>query len=395
MIDFDNIENDLPQAFPHAKEFRIDGPAKHRDRRFLKIITNILFAICLLVLAGAITLSAIARQNNTAISVAGYQSYAIATASMEPILAVGGMAVTHDDDFAKVKIGDIVSFQAEGLSGQTALHRVIAKTDSGGLVVKGDNNPHPDGALVTKENYLGRVVYNTNLTATFFNTINRPGGIFLAIVLPLVVLILIYLAVRWIIGSTKDWRSKSLGICLIAMLISGSLFASYTLSTIKRIDTANSGLATIAQDFAKSDREKNWTIEGKDVLGVIEIPKIDIVYPIITYVSATSLDLSITHFSGAKLNESGNTVLAGHRAFGRLSPFNLFFTNTDKLVVGDTIYITDKMRQRQAYRVTGYKIVEPSDTSILDQPTDGAKNLTLISCSYDLLNRYIVSAIAE
>ena len=394
--------NDIAKSSrtPPTLDFTIHDVASTRTpmQRAWLIVSNAVLALCLVVLLGAVGLSLMARHNGAPASVAGFRPYIIATASMEPAFAVDGLVVSSDAGFATVAVGDVVAFRADGLNGQTALHRVIAKSgegDSAKLIVKGDNNAHPDGAPVTKDNYVGRVVFHTNATATFFVTLRRPNGVFFAIILPLIILTLLYFASRWIVSGARGWRGKGLAICFIVTLAAGSLLVSFTLSTMKQINATNAGLAKISQDFATSGTDRKWSVAGSEVLGSVEIPKIGVLYPIIPYVSASSLNVSITHFSGAGLNQPGNDVLAGHRLYGQRSPFGLFFTHIDKLVVGDTIYITDATRHRQAYRVTGYKTVAPSDTSVLSQPNDGKKHLTLISCSYDLLNRYIVTAVAE
>ena len=63
-------------------------------------------------------------------------------------------------------------------------------------------------------------------------------------------------------------------------------------------------------------------IEGYKVVGIINIPKINIEYPILEKTNKESLKLSITKFWGEKINQKGNVVLAGHnnlnnKMFGR------------------------------------------------------------------------------
>jgi LPXTG-site transpeptidase (sortase) family protein len=130
------------------------------------------------------------------------------------------------------------------------------------------------------------------------------------------------------------------------------------------------------------------------VVGRIEIPKLKLDYPIVQYnESATTLNLTIAQFGGVPLNTSGNAVLVGHRAFGDLSPFNLFFTRIDTLEKGDEIFITDLTRTRVKYIVSDYGEVAANDKSVLAQPTD-SREITLMAASYDLQNRYIVRGTA-
>jgi len=373
-------------------------PKKSRKKRVAMIIADVFFALCLLTLAAAVGVTAMAKKSGQAVEIAGYRPFMIATGSMQPTFQIDGLVFTHNDSFDSVKVGDVVAFKAAGLKGQPALHRVISIDGSGEskqFIVQGDNNPHPDGAPVTRDNYIGRAVWNTNLTATFFNELHAPGGFWRVIVLPLAILILLYLAIRWLVGSSAGWRGKGLAIAAVILMLGASCFFSYYLYTSKQTDYTNAVLGKVAKQFADSGPDMNWKIEGKAVIGRIEIPKIQLDYPIIKYVSATSLNISITHFAGADINAVGNDVLAGHRTFGVSSPFYIFFTKIDTLQKGDEIYLTSPDRKRIKYLVESYETVAPSDTSVLDQPNDSKKHLTLISCTYNLRNRYIVHAVAE
>ena|GEM_PF-2147459 len=372
---------------------------KKRGRRKIIIVADVFFGLCLLVLLGAIWLTVQVRKTEEAVVVGGYRPFIIATGSMEPTLRINGLVITRYDDFDDVEIGDVVAFMARGLHGKPALHRVIdieGEGENKQFVVKGDNNPNPDGAAVTKQNYIGRAIANTNLTASYFNILyHQPHGKLKAIVLPMVMLGLLYLAVIWLVGSRKKWQSKSMAAAATVFMVSTAIFLSYTIFTVRKVDFTNQTLTQVAQDFARCEAGGNWQVANQEVIGRIEIPKIGIDYPIIKYARATSLDIAITHFAGAKINASGNTVLAGHRAFGRTSPFNIFFTAIDKLEVGDEIYLTDMNCGRVKYLVTDFRTVEPDDVSVLEQSVDGRKYLTLVSCSYDLKDRYIVEAIAD
>jgi len=402
-----NVGEDLANDLPEEEEFEIgedDDADQHVSRRrsiarrIWLVAADVLFALCLLLFAGAVYLSVQAKKSGRAVEVLGYRPFLIATGSMEPTFAINGFVLTHNDNFANVKIGDVVAFRAEGLNGQPALHRVIAIVGSGHsekLYVKGDNNPLPDGAPVTRDNYIGRVIFNTNLTATYISILRGPYGLLKAVVLPLILLLLLYFGARYLIDSASDWRTKGVAICIVIMLISAGILVSYTLYNFKQVSYTNSSLAKIATEFANSDSAKKWTINGQNVIGRIEIPSLKLNYPIIEYQAATSLDTTIAQFSGAGINLSGNEVLVGHRAFGDLSAFDLFFTNIDQLKKGDAIYLTGLDRQRVKYTVQWAKIVSPDDNSVLSPPSDNSRQVTLIATTYDLKNRYVVRAVAE
>jgi signal peptidase I len=380
-----------------SREFEIGAPPRKRHRAAM-IVADVFFAVCILIFAGAIFLSVQAKKSGEAVEVAGWRPYLIATGSMLPTYQINGLVITHDDNFDDAKVGDVVAFSAAGLNGQPALHRVMAISGDGAnkqLWVKGDNNQHPDGAPVTRQNYLGRAKFNTNLTAWFVTEIHKPGGWIRAVLIPLLILILIYVGARWFITAQMTWRGRVMALSLAVFLLSAALLFSYTLSVVKQVERTNSDLAKIAQNFAESSASKTWKIRGQTVIGRIEIPKLKLDYPIVDYNTATTMNLTIAQFGGAPLNGTGNAILVGHHAWGDLSPFDLFFTKIDSLKKGDEIFITDATRTRAKYVVQDFGMISANDNDVLVQLDGDVREITLISTSYDLENRYAVRAVSE
>ena len=83
------------------------------------------------------------------------------------------------------------------------------------------------------------------------------------------------------------------------------------------------------------------TYKGFNVVGTIEIPAIDIEYPILQKVSRSSLETSVAMLYGAGINQVGNTVIVGHNYRN-----GLFFSNNKRLNNGDKIYVTDNSKNR-------------------------------------------------
>ena len=127
---YKNYEEDFSAASlaPQPDDFEIgEAPKKHgAGQKIWLIITDIFLALCILVFAGAIYMTTQAKKSGEAVEILGYRPFLIATGSMEPTFAINGFVVTRSDDFASVKIGDVVAFRAAGLNGKPALHRVIA-----------------------------------------------------------------------------------------------------------------------------------------------------------------------------------------------------------------------------------------------------------------------------
>ena len=125
-------------------------------------------------------------------------------------------------------------------------------------------------------------------------------------------------------------------------------------------------------------------------IGVINIPKIDVNYPILQLESGsidTLLKISPCKFWGADPNKVGNLCIVGHNYRN-----SKFFSKVPKLEVGDTFEIQDLSGKTITYEIYDKYIVEPSDTSCTSQLTGGKREVTLITCTNDNKQRVIVKA---
>src|SRR4051812_48097661 len=122
-----------------------------------RIVSWVLLIASLASLAGAVWWVDTAKKDPNA-DIGGWRPYIVATGSMAPGYDVNSFVLTDARPFDEVEEGDVVAFRAAGLGGKPALHRVIHVQSRAGapiaFTVKGDNNPHPDGAPVTRDNYL-------------------------------------------------------------------------------------------------------------------------------------------------------------------------------------------------------------------------------------------------
>ena len=138
--------------------------------------------------------------------------------------------------------------------------------------------------------------------------------------------------------------------------------------------------------------QKKKTYKGFEVIGTIQIPKTNIEYPVLKKVSATSLETSVVALypNNAVLNSKGNVVIIGHNYRN-----SRFFSNNKKLTNGDKIYITDLNNNKVTYKV--YKVFQTSenDTSFYNRDTNGAREITLSTCTDDSKARTIILAKAD
>ena len=127
--------------------------------------------------------------------------------------------------------------------------------------------------------------------------------------------------------------------------------------------------------------------EGYQVIGTIQIPKIDLEYPILIETTEDSLKKSITRFGDGKVNEVGNLCLAGHDYIN-----NSMFGGINKLENGDEILITDLYGNTVTYTVFDKYTTNPDDTSVLESIDSTKREVTLITCSNGNKDRLIIRA---
>lgn len=128
-------------------------------------------------------------------------------------------------------------------------------------------------------------------------------------------------------------------------------------------------------------------------VAVIEIPKIDITYPVI-YSEDTSeqttedlLKISVVKYWGPEVNQPGNFCIVGHNYHNKR-----FFSKAATLENGDSIYITDTNNKTLEYKVYDNYIVEPDDLKCTSQLTNGETDITLITCTMTGKQRTIIKA---
>ena len=122
-------------------------------------------------------------------------------------------------------------------------------------------------------------------------------------------------------------------------------------------------------------------------IGVINIPSINVNYPILSTYSDALLKISPCKFHGPNPNEVGNLCIAGHNYRN-----SKFFSKVPKLENGDIIEITDLGGNTVTYAVYDKFIVNPDELECTSQLTGGRREITLITCTDDNKQRYIIKA---
>ena len=141
-------------------------------------------------------------------------------------------------------------------------------------------------------------------------------------------------------------------------------------------------------DVAEAQKkQEEIKIEGYEVEGIIEIPKINIKYPIINETNDAAMKVSITKFWGNKINEIGNYTMAGHN-----NKDGTMFGKTKCLEIGDTIKMTDLSLNTIEYEIFKIYTIDPDDVTCVESIEPGTREITLITCTNGHKNRLITKA---
>lgn len=128
--------------------------------------------------------------------------------------------------------------------------------------------------------------------------------------------------------------------------------------------------------------------KGFDVIGTIQIPSINLKYPILEQLTKKSLETSVVLLYTAQgLNKQGNSVIIGHNYRN-----GTMFSNVKKLSKGDYIYITDQSGNKVKYTIYDIYRASGSESSYMTRNTNGKREISLSTCTDDSKARTIVLA---
>lgn len=119
-------------------------------------------------------------------------------------------------------------------------------------------------------------------------------------------------------------------------------------------------------------------IAGDEMMGSVEIPKINIKIPIYHTTEEDVLNKGAGHLEGSSLPVGGantHAVISAHRGL----PSASFFTDLDQMKVGDH-FLLHVLDETLCYEVDKISVVKPEDTSAL-AVEDGQDLVTLLTCT--------------
>lgn len=112
------------------------------------------------------------------------------------------------------------------------------------------------------------------------------------------------------------------------------------------------------------------------IIGTLEISKINLKYPILSYSDEENLNISPCRFAGPLPNQIGNLCIAGHNNID-----NSFFGRLYLLKVGDIIRIFDNKKNYKDYAIYTKYEIEKNDFECTSQDTAGKRIVTLMTCN--------------
>ena len=141
-------------------------------------------------------------------------------------------------------------------------------------------------------------------------------------------------------------------------------------------------------DKKKDSKEKSSLLSKEDVIGIIEIPDLNIKYPIFEGTGNTQLNEGIGHMTEtAGLCGKGNCVLAGHNGSRR----GVYFTYLGNIEAGTRVKITNKKRETHEYMAQEMRVVSPYDEWVTEESED--EILTLFTCASHGTRRFVVKCV--
>ena len=196
-------------------------------------------------------------------------------------------------------------------------------------------------------------------------------------IITIIIAIIIYAFSKYNLNKNEFFSKKLISNYNVMTLYSNSI-NNYTATTIEnKIDNqdANSINNNTAEPF---------------IIGLIQIEKIKLIYPILSTTNDELLKISPCRFAGPMANKVGNLCIAGHNYVD-----NKLFSKLYVLDIGDNIKIYDLSSNIIEYKIYYKEEILYNDLSCTDQHTNGKRQITLITCNNVSGNRLCIKANEE
>ena len=183
-----------------------------------------------------------------------------------------------------------------------------------------------------------------------------------------------------IILSKKKIKKKYLFIffisIIICIIILFYLLYSYfsKLNESKKTNSIKEKYQVTALYSSNNNYDAIKLSDNISIIGLIEIPSINISYPILSNSSKDLLKISVCRFSGPLPNRNGNLCIAGHNYKN-----SMMFSKLYQLNIGDSIFITDLNNVKLEYLIYDKFKVKENNLECINNTNK--TEITLITCN--------------
>ena len=185
---------------------------------------------------------------------------------------------------------------------------------------------------------------------------------------------------------------------IIAIFIITSVFLYYKISLNHKEDFSNLlinnySITQLYADHTNDDIKNTPQLEPNSIIGIIQIPALDISYPIFNGLTDELLKTSPCRFWGdfpSTNSKDFNLCIAGHNYDN-----DKFFSKIKDLSIDDKIYIYDNSNNQYMYSVIKNYEVKSDDLSPVYHTITNSFELTLVTCNNFNGNRIIIKAKIE
>ena len=181
-----------------------------------------------------------------------------------------------------------------------------------------------------------------------------------------------------------------LSIISIFIFVSFYFYSQFLLNQKENLSDSLKDNYSISQLYAKNSGSNSLSNDNSIIIGMIEIPKLSLSYPIFSSLDDELLKISPCKFSGEMPPEFSNLCIAGHNYDN-----TKFFSNIISLENGDEIFIYNQVGTKFIYSVFNKYEVEDNDLSPVEKDYQGGNELTLITCNNLNQRRIVIKAKIE
>lgn len=196
-------------------------------------------------------------------------------------------------------------------------------------------------------------------------------------------------------SNNKKKKFVIILVCSISLIVIATFiyfFTKYELSQNEKLSkdlASNFNIMTLYSNSTNNYTATQIISENEEpfIIGLIQINKINLTYPILSATSEELLKISPCRFYGPMPNEVGNLCIAGHNYID-----NTQFGKVNNLNINDFIKISDLDGNFIEYEIYDKKQISANDLSCTEQNTNGLREITLITCNNIKGNRVCIKA---